>query len=288
MYRNCANVVCIRIRREGVGENEGEASNHWKKIRVDRMLVEHFLRSGFYNSAIRLSEAAKIEDLTNISLFLVAKEVEEALARKDTSKCLAWCHDNKSKMRKMKSTLEFNVRLQEYIELVKAGNKLEAVRHARKHLCGPGEDPGHLAMVQQAMALLAFQPDTAVTPYADLFREERWQQLIEQFRKEQGITPREITDQEILERCVYVMINEGAKILEEGIADRPLDIDIVWIYGYGFPAYRGGPMFWADQEGLDTILSAVKKYQDTVGGEQWEPAALLEKLVAEGRKFADL
>ncbi|HAZ88341.1 MAG TPA: hypothetical protein DCW82_04500, partial [Marinobacter adhaerens] len=67
-----------------------------------------------------------------------------------------------------------------------------------------------------------------------------------------------------------------------------LDIDIVWIYGYGFPAYRGGPMFWADQEGLDTILSAVKKYQDTVGGEQWEPAALLEKLVAEGRKFADL
>ena len=114
------------------------------------------------------------------------------------------------------------------------------------------------------------------------------EQLIEQFRKEQGITPRELSDQEILERCVYVMINEGAKILEEGIADRPLDIDIVWIYGYGFPAYRGGPMFWADQEGLDTILSAVKKYQDTVGGEQWEPAALLEKLVAEGRKFADL
>jgi 3-hydroxyacyl-CoA dehydrogenase len=84
------------------------------------------------------------------------------------------------------------------------------------------------------------------------------------------------------------MINEGAKILEEGIADRPLDIDIVWIYGYGFPAYRGGPMFWADQEDLDTILSAVKKYQDTVGGEQWEPAALLEKLVSEGKKFGDL
>ena len=144
------------IRREGVGENEGEASNHWKKIRVDRMLVEHFLRSGFYNSAIRLSEAAKIEDLTNISLFLVAKEVEEALARKDTSKCLAWCHDNKSKMRKMKSTLEFNVRLQEYIELVKAGNKLEAVRHARKHLCGPGEEPAsHLHVHTRSVAWLS-------------------------------------------------------------------------------------------------------------------------------------
>ncbi|WP_336367593.1 3-hydroxyacyl-CoA dehydrogenase NAD-binding domain-containing protein [Marinobacter sp. C2H3] len=112
--------------------------------------------------------------------------------------------------------------------------------------------------------------------------------IIEAFRKEQGITPREITDQEILERCMYVMINEGAKILEEGIADRALDIDIVWIYGYGFPAYRGGPMFWADQIGLDKILNAVKTYQETVGGEQWKPAALLEKLVAEGKRFGDL
>lgn len=171
--------------REGCGDGDGgESSSHWKKIRVDRMLVEHFLRSGFYNSAIKLSKAANIEELTNISLFLVAKEVEEALGKKDTSKCLSWCHDNKSKMRKMKSTLEFNVRLQEYIELVKAGNKLEAVRHARKHLAAPGDDPDHLAMVQQAMALLAFPLDTTVAPYADLFREDRWQRLIEQFRAE--------------------------------------------------------------------------------------------------------
>ena len=112
--------------------------------------------------------------------------------------------------------------------------------------------------------------------------------LIEAFRKEQGITPREVTDQEILERCMYVMINEGAKILDEGIADRSLDIDITWIYGYGFPAYRGGPMFWADQIGLDKILDAVKKYQKEVGGTQWEPSPLLEKLVAEGKKFSDL
>ncbi|AOY89232.1 3-hydroxyacyl-CoA dehydrogenase [Marinobacter salinus] len=113
-------------------------------------------------------------------------------------------------------------------------------------------------------------------------------QLIADFREEQGITPREITDQEILERCMYVMINEGAKILEEGIADRALDIDIVWIYGYGFPAYRGGPMFWADQIGLDTILNAVEKYHDDIGGEQWKPSALLKKLVAEGKTFGKL
>ncbi len=160
------------------------------------MLVEHFLRSGFYHSAIKLAKSANIEELTNISLFLVAKDVEEALGKRDTSKCLAWCHDNKSKMRKMKSTLEFNVRLQEYIELVKAGKKLEAVTHARKHLCAAAavssspsssnlvEEQQHLAMVQQAMALLAFPTDTRVEPYASLFKEDRWQRLIEQFRAE--------------------------------------------------------------------------------------------------------
>ncbi|RBW51821.1 3-hydroxyacyl-CoA dehydrogenase NAD-binding domain-containing protein [Marinobacter sp. F3R11] len=114
------------------------------------------------------------------------------------------------------------------------------------------------------------------------------ERIIEEFRKEQGISSREITDQEILERCMYVMVNEAAKILEEGIADRALDIDVVWIYGYGFPAYRGGPMFWADQVGLDVILAAVEKYHDVVGGEQWQPAGLLKKLVAEGKKFGDL
>ncbi|KAA1174345.1 3-hydroxyacyl-CoA dehydrogenase [Marinobacter salinexigens] len=112
--------------------------------------------------------------------------------------------------------------------------------------------------------------------------------IIAEFRQEQGMTAREVTDQEILERCMYVMINEGAKILDEGIAYRSLDIDITWIYGYGFPAYRGGPMFWADQIGLDKILEAVKKYQKEVGGKQWEPSPLLEKLVAEGKRFGDL
>ncbi len=113
-------------------------------------------------------------------------------------------------------------------------------------------------------------------------------ELIAGFRKAQGIEPRDITDQEILERCMYVMVNEGAKILEEGIAERPLDIDIVWIYGYGFPAYRGGPMFWADEVGVKTIYETVKRFHDTVGGDQWKPSALLAKLAGETKTFGDL
>jgi 3-hydroxyacyl-CoA dehydrogenase len=96
-----------------------------------------------------------------------------------------------------------------------------------------------------------------------------------------GITPRPIPEAEILERSLYPMINEGAKILEEGKASRASDIDIVWLYGYGFPAWRGGPMFYADSIGLDTVLAGVRKYG-------WPASALLEKLAAEKKKFADL
>jgi 3-hydroxyacyl-CoA dehydrogenase len=83
------------------------------------------------------------------------------------------------------------------------------------------------------------------------------------------------------------MINEGAKILEEGKAQRASDIDIVWINGYGWPVYTGGPMFWADSVGLDKVLAAMKAYQSQMG-DAFRPAALLEKLVAEGRGFKDL
>ena len=109
--------------------------------------------------------------------------------------------------------------------------------------------------------------------------------IIAQCAKEAGIEQREISDQEILERCLYPMINEGAKILEEGIAARPLDIDIIWINGYGFPAYKGGPMFWADQIGLKTIYDAYLKYAEKFGEHYWKPAPLLEKLAKEGKGF---
>jgi len=102
--------------------------------------------------------------------------------------------------------------------------------------------------------------------------------------KRLGIERREISDEEILQRCMYPMINEGARILEEGIVERSSDFDLVWLYGYGFPRYRGGPMFWADQLGLKKVYEAMERFH----AEQpdWlEPAPLLEKLAKEGGTF---
>ncbi|MDR9467895.1 3-hydroxyacyl-CoA dehydrogenase NAD-binding domain-containing protein [Marinospirillum sp.] len=113
------------------------------------------------------------------------------------------------------------------------------------------------------------------------------EEVIAKTSAELGIQHREISDNEIIERLIYPLINEAALILEEGFAQRPSDIDIVWIYGYGFPVYRGGPMFYADTVGLDKVLDSIKTYQKHYG-DAWKPAPLLEKLAAEGKKFADL
>ncbi|MDN5937866.1 MAG: 3-hydroxyacyl-CoA dehydrogenase NAD-binding domain-containing protein [Salinisphaera sp.] len=109
--------------------------------------------------------------------------------------------------------------------------------------------------------------------------------LIDEYRREKGIQPRTVSDQEVLERCLYVMVNEGAKILEQGIANRPLDVDVIWIYGYGFPVYRGGPLFWADHIGLQTIHDKIAEFHRDTGKDHWQPAKLLERLASEGKGF---
>ena len=113
------------------------------------------------------------------------------------------------------------------------------------------------------------------------------EKVIHDFIVKSGANPRDFTDEEILERCLYPMVNEGAKILEEGKAIRASDIDIVWQNGYGWPVYRGGPMWYGDQIGLPKILAKMKEFQATMG-DQFKPAPLLEKLVAEGKGFKDL
>ena len=102
-----------------------------------------------------------------------------------------------------------------------------------------------------------------------------------------GIERRAFTAQQILERCLYGMVNEGARLLEQGIALRPSDIDIVYVTGYGLPARHGGPMYHADRIGLPEVLAGIRRFH-AEHGVWWQPAPLLERLVAEGRSFADL
>ena len=111
--------------------------------------------------------------------------------------------------------------------------------------------------------------------------------IIAEFRKKSGVDARTITEAEILERCIFPMINEGAKILEEKKAIRASDIDIVWINGYGWPVYRGGPMFYGDLIGLDMVLAKMREWQIQMG-DAFKPATLLETLVSDGKKFQDL
>ena len=113
------------------------------------------------------------------------------------------------------------------------------------------------------------------------------EKIIKDFMAKAGATPRQISQAEILERCIYPMINEGAKILEEKIAIRPSDIDIVWINGYGWPAYRGGPMFYADTVGLKTVVAKLQEYAPKLGA-GFSISPLLERLAAEGKRFQDL
>jgi 3-hydroxyacyl-CoA dehydrogenase len=110
--------------------------------------------------------------------------------------------------------------------------------------------------------------------------------LIEQVAAEQGIKRRKVSEEEIIERTQYALINEGAKILEEGIALRAVDIDIIYINGYGYPAWRGGPMWYADTVGLKKVYERVNQFHEE-HGELWEPAPLLKRLAEAGKTFAD-
>ena len=127
----------------------------------------------------------------------------------------------------------------------------------------------------------SYDPETrARTPDPEV------EQMIRDFAAGRGIEPRAVSDQEVLERCLYPMVNEGAKILDEGMAARPGDIDVVWVKGYGWPLYTGGPMFWADSVGLGRVAESIRGWRRRLGGSHWELSPRLERLAAEGSTFA--
>jgi 3-hydroxyacyl-CoA dehydrogenase len=109
--------------------------------------------------------------------------------------------------------------------------------------------------------------------------------LIEKTARDAGIGRRKISTEEIIERCIYTLINEGARILEEGYALRAADIDVIYLTGYGFPAYRGGPMWYADTVGLNNVYQRIQEFHRQYG-ELWEPAPLLKELATRGETFA--
>lgn len=113
------------------------------------------------------------------------------------------------------------------------------------------------------------------------------EQLIEAYRTERGITPRKVSDAEIVERCMFALVNEGARILEDGIAARASDIDIVYLNGYGFPLHRGGPMKYAEEVGLSSVVRSLRRIATEPGADAafWTPAPLLVRLAEEGKGF---
>jgi 3-hydroxyacyl-CoA dehydrogenase len=110
--------------------------------------------------------------------------------------------------------------------------------------------------------------------------------LVAQWAAEAGIKQRQISKEEIVDRLIYALVNEGARILQEGFALRSMDIDIIYLNGYGFPAHRGGPMWYADTVGLKNVLARINEFH-AQHGELWEPAPLLKKLAEEGKGFSD-
>jgi 3-hydroxyacyl-CoA dehydrogenase len=112
------------------------------------------------------------------------------------------------------------------------------------------------------------------------------EQLIADYRSAQGVTPRKVSDEEVVERCIYALVNEGARILAEGIAVRASDVDLVYLNGYGFPARRGGPMCYANEVGLANVVRALRRFADEPGAfDWWKPAPLLVQLAEEGKAF---
>jgi 3-hydroxyacyl-CoA dehydrogenase len=162
------------------------------------------------------------------------------------------------------------------------------VRQERKHMEKPGlrvplmlEKLFHSGRLGQKTGAGWYRYDENRKPIPD----PDVHALIEKTAVEGGIERRRVSDDEIIERCIYIMINEGAKILEEGYALRAADIDVIYLTGYGFPAYRGGPMWYADTVGLKKVRDRIREFH-AQHGEFWEPAALLNKLADQGQSFA--
>jgi len=165
---------------EALQNENGPEFDRWADTRLDRWLVDWSLRNGKEKTARKIAEDKDIETLVDIDLFMDIHRIEDALSKHSCMEALTWCSENKTALRKMKSTLEFELRLQEYIELARARKQQEAIAYFKKHLA-PWQD-SHFAEISQASALLAVLPSTQCAPYKRLYDHSRWSNLIQSFR----------------------------------------------------------------------------------------------------------
>ncbi|WOL03457.1 macrophage erythroblast attacher [Canna indica] len=165
-----------------------EASNDvdklvdWKEARLRRILVDYMLRMSYYDTAKNLAEISNIQELVDINVFLEARKVIDSLQNKEVAPALAWCAENKSRLKKSKSKLEFQLRLQEFVELVRANENMRAISYARKYLAPWGT--AYMKELQHVMATLAFRHDTECSTYKVLFEPIQWDYLVEHFKQE--------------------------------------------------------------------------------------------------------
>ncbi|KAF9494995.1 hypothetical protein BDN71DRAFT_1448120 [Pleurotus eryngii] len=165
---------------EGIQSSNSPEFDRWTDTRFDRWVVDWFLRNGKEKSARHLAQEKHIEPLVDIDLFMDIRRIEDALSHQSCTEALAWCSKNKTALRKIKSTLEFELRLQEYIELARARRSMEAIAYSKKYLVSWHET--HLDQIHKAIALLAFPPTTTCGPYKRLYDPSRWSNLIRSFR----------------------------------------------------------------------------------------------------------
>ncbi|ODV92290.1 hypothetical protein CANCADRAFT_84569 [Tortispora caseinolytica NRRL Y-17796] len=152
---------------------------HWMSTRLNRLIAEYLLVRGYLDSAGKLVEDRNLNGLVDVSDIAFGKAIEYSLKQRRTAECLNWCHENKPSLKKIESDLEFDVRLQQYIELVRSGDRIEAMSYFRKHIAGAFSK--NADQIYHALALLAVGPDTTIPVYKELYSEDRWDLLAQKF-----------------------------------------------------------------------------------------------------------
>ncbi|XP_076909593.1 protein MAEA homolog [Bidens hawaiensis] len=171
-----------RARLDHLESADSENMSEWNNTRLNRILVDYMLRMSYYDTATKLAETSNIQDLVDIEIFYEAKKVIDALRNKEVAPALAWCADNKSRLKKFKSKFEFQLRLQEFIELVRSENNMQAIIYARKYLSPWAAT--YMKEFQKVFVTLAYTSNTGLELYKVLFEPKQWDYLMDQFKQE--------------------------------------------------------------------------------------------------------